>query len=646
MRIDDPKSRRVMLIGIDGAMLSMVEQYLAAGSMPILAGLLNEGAAVEALPSVPVDTPTNWTTIATGAEPVSHGINSFIAKWAGEELTAQDTERARSMQSTTSRAELLWETVGRHGGSSLVINYPVGWPPKGEGVRVIGGDTPGGVIWHKTREELYAQGPVRDSLLKLHGVTIDPTPLSFRPAPLWRGTVGSSPESVFLPVSGHEPAGFWAQRRLAGDKVRLTVSRDEAGEHQVADLAPGQWSDWISMVLDGRESATRFRLIRAEASGDVELYRNRVEPVDGYTHPTDLATGISSRHGPYVEGLECPYVPAGDDRPYGPANISGDVMLELAEQQVRWMTDVICEQDAEQPFDLLMSHFHLIDYLNHTMLAYLDPDYPYGAPAYRQLAEEIYVDAYRLVDQLIGGLVKGCGDRDTSVVVVSDHACLPCWRHISVVDILRQEGLVAYDWDSQAERYVLDPARSLVGPALQPQHVWVNLKDREPSGVVDPSDFESVRQRVIDALHAVVDPDTGERPFELVARRESLNLSGTAEDTVGDVVYFFKPTYTPWDGSHDAHSIGELSPQRMARKPIRPTHVVAGHHTPYLPAARRGLFHNSALSLWFGAGLAAAGRPAAPIHLRDVAPTMARLLGIEGPPQADGAVRYSLLGGD
>ena len=148
-----------MLIGVDGAMLSMVEQYLAAGSMPILAGLLNEGAAVEALPSVPVDTPTNWTTIATGAEPVSHGINSFIAKWAGEELTAQDTERARSMQSTTSRAELLWETVGRHGGSSLVINYPVGWPPKGEGVRVIGGDTPGGVIWHKTREELYAQGP-------------------------------------------------------------------------------------------------------------------------------------------------------------------------------------------------------------------------------------------------------------------------------------------------------------------------------------------------------------------------------------------------------------------------------------------------------------------------------------------------------
>lgn len=646
MRASDPKSQRVMLIGVDGAMLSMVDQYLEQGTMPALAGLLNGGTAVEALPSVPVDTPTNWTTIATGAEPVNHGINSFIAKWAGEELTVQDTARARSMQSTTSVAELLWETVGRHGGSSVVVNYPVGWPPKGEGVRVIGGDTPGGMIWHKTGEELYAQGPAQESVLQLHGVTIDPTPLSFRRAEAWPALSGSNSESAFLPISGHEPAGLWAQRRLVGGGVRLALSHDEAGEHQVADLVPGDWTQWIPMDLDGRSSATRFRLIRADPSGGLELYRTRVEPVDGYTHPADLAAGISSRHGPYVEGLECPYVPAGDERPFGPANISGEVMLELARQQVRWLIDVICEQDAAQPFDLLMSHFHLIDYLNHTMLGYLDPDYPYASEGYRRLTESVYEDAYRLVDELIAGLVSACGDRQTSVVVVSDHACLPCWRYISVLDILRQAGLVAYDWDSRTESYVLDPARSLVGPALQPQHVWVNLAGREPSGTVSPTDFETVRQRVIDTLDSVVDPETGERPFELVARRESLNLSGAAEDRVGDVVYFLKPTYTTWDGSRDANSIGELSPKRMARKPIMPTHVVAGHHTPHLPAARRGMFHNSALSLWFGAGLGAHGRLPAPIHLRDVAPTMAWLLGVPGPPHADGAVRYSLFGGD
>ena len=116
-----------------------------------------------------------------------------------------------------------------------------------------------------------------------------------------------------------------------------------------------------------------------------------------------------------------------------------------------------------------------------------------------------------------------------------------------------------------------------------------------------------------------------------MARRESLNLSGAAEDRIGDIVYFLKPTYTTWDGSRDANSIGELSPKRMTRKPITPTHVVAGHHTPHLPAARRGMFHNSARSLWFGAGLGAHGRLSAPIHLRDVAPTLAWLLGVPGP---------------
>ncbi|MDE0652322.1 MAG: alkaline phosphatase family protein [bacterium] len=644
MRVDGQRSRRALLIGVDGAMLSMVERYLEAGAMPALAGLLSGGTAMEALPSIPVDTPTNWTTIATGAEPVNHGINSFIAKWAGEEFTVQDTHRARSLQSTTSKAELLWETVGRHGGSSLVVNYPVGWPPKGDGVRVIGGDTPGGAIWHTTREELYAQGSLKESLLELHGVTITPTTLSFRPAESWAAAPGSDSCSAFLPVSGHEPAGFWAQRRIVGGHVRLALSRDESGEHQVADLAPGEWSEWLPMDLDGRESATRFRLIRAEVSGELELYRTRVEPVDGYTHPADLAADISSRHGPYVEGLECPYVPAGDERPFGPANINGEVMLELAGQQVRWMTDVICEQHEQQPFDLLMSHFHLIDYLNHTMLGYLDADYPYASPAYTRLAGSLYTQAYRLVDDLIAGIVRGCADSDTSVVVVSDHACLPCWRYVSVLDILRREGLVAYDWDSAAGRYVLDPANSLVGPALQPQHVWVNLAGREPSGTVEPRDYETVRQRVIDTLGSVVDPGTGERPFELVARREALNLSGAAEDRIGDVVYFLKPTYTTWDGSRDANLIGELTPERMSRDPIGLTHVVAGHHTPHLPAARRGEFHNSALALWFGAGLGAHGRPAAPMHLRDVAPTLGRLLGIPGPAQADGAVRYSLLG--
>jgi predicted AlkP superfamily phosphohydrolase/phosphomutase len=632
-----------MLIGIDGAMLSMVKKYIKAGSMPATARLLEGGTAIEALPSVPVDTPTNWTTLATGAEPVNHGINSFTAKWAGEELVAQDTQRARSLQSTTSQAELIWETVGRQGGSSLVVNYPVGWPAKGDGVRVIGGDTPGGMIWHKTQEELYAQGPVRESVLKLHEISMIPTPVKFEDATRWPGTEGDHTESTFLPITGFAPVGLWAQRRIFDGQTLLALSRHEDGDSLVADIAVGQWSDWIALDLAGTECATRFRLVAASSDGHFELYRTRVEPVDGYTHPAELAAHISKTHGPYVEGLDCPYVPAGDSRPFGPANLDGDVMLELAGHQVQWMTDVIAEQDATEPFDLLMSHFHFIDYVNHTMLGYLDRDYPYATPAYRALTENLYQQAYRHVDDLVAGLVEACGDTNTSIAVVSDHGCLPTWRYVSVVDILRQAGLVAYDWDHDRGTYVLDPKRSLVGPAVQAQHVWVNLAGREPDGPVDPGHYETIRQRIVDTLTTVVDPETGDRPFELVVRREAMGLKGIADNRIGDVVYFLKPTYTTWDGSRDAHIIGELSPQRMARQPITACPVVAGHHTPHLPTAERGDFHNSAMSLWFGNGLGAHGAPTSPIHLRDVAPTLTHLMNIEGPAQADGAIRYSLL---
>jgi predicted AlkP superfamily phosphohydrolase/phosphomutase len=42
--------------------------------------------------------------------------------------------------------------------------------------------------------------------------------------------------------------------------------------------------------------------------------------------------------------------------------------------------------------------------------------------------------------------------------------------------------------------------------------VSINLAGREPDGVVDPADFERVRDQVMDALGSFVDPKTGRKP--------------------------------------------------------------------------------------------------------------------------------------
>ena len=52
--------------------------------------------------------------------------------------------------------------------------------------------------------------------------------------------------------------------------------------------------------------------------------------------------------------------------------------------------------------------------------------------------------------------------------------------------------------------------------------VSINLAGREPDGIVDPADFEKVRDQVMDALSNFVDPKTGKRPVKAIHRREEI----------------------------------------------------------------------------------------------------------------------------
>ena len=42
-------------------------------------------------------------------------------------------------------------------------------------------------------------------------------------------------------------------------------------------------------------------------------------------------------------------------------------------------------------------------------------------------------------------------------------------------------------------------------------YIYINLKGRDPEGIVEPADYEKVQQQIIDALYSYVDPATGQR---------------------------------------------------------------------------------------------------------------------------------------
>ncbi len=68
------RQNKVIVLGIDGADPCFIRRMLRRGELPNIRALMRDGFFAEATPSFTAKTPQNWTTIATGAEPGSHGI--------------------------------------------------------------------------------------------------------------------------------------------------------------------------------------------------------------------------------------------------------------------------------------------------------------------------------------------------------------------------------------------------------------------------------------------------------------------------------------------------------------------------------------------------------------------------------------------
>ena len=52
--------------------------------------------------------------------------------------------------------------------------------------------------------------------------------------------------------------------------------------------------------------------------------------------------------------------------------------------------------------------------------------------------------------------------------------------------------------------------------------VSINLAGREIDGIVDPGDYEKVRDEVMDRLGSFVDPKTGKKPIKEIHKREEI----------------------------------------------------------------------------------------------------------------------------
>jgi predicted AlkP superfamily phosphohydrolase/phosphomutase len=116
----EPSAPVVYLVGIDGATWSVFDPLMAAGRLPHLKRLTEEGARATLRSMEPMASAIIWTTIATGKVPEKHGIRGFVVETAAGKRVP--------VTSTLRKTKALWNIVGEAGMEVGFIGWWVTWP--------------------------------------------------------------------------------------------------------------------------------------------------------------------------------------------------------------------------------------------------------------------------------------------------------------------------------------------------------------------------------------------------------------------------------------------------------------------------------------------------------------------------------------
>ena len=280
-----------------------------------------------------------------------------------------------------------------------------------------------------------------------------------------------------------------------------------------------------------------------------------------YTHPRSLKDEVERVAGGYLLDVEDFRT---DDK---------SALLERIYAKTRKHFAVARHLLTTKEWDFFMMVEMGVDRIHHGFWGFMDPThraYQKGNPF-----EHAIRDYYRHIDREVGEILDLLPP-ETVVLVVSDHGAKRLDGGICFNEWLIQHGyLTVKDYPgtpTPVDKVQIDWARTKAwGDGGYYGRLFLNVKGREPHGLVDPGDYESLRSELIEKIAAIRDPlgnplgSRAYRPQELY--RE---VHGVAPDLIvyfGDLfwrsvgsigsrsIYTFDNDTGPDGANHDWHGI-------------------------------------------------------------------------------------------
>lgn len=402
-----------------------------------------------------------------------------------------------------------------------------------------------------------------------------------------------------------------------------------------------------------------------------------VEPVNGalisglmtpglnsqFTYPPNLRLRLLEALGEYIIDVDIERGEAGMES-LGELATRVKHMSELQTRALKWLM----QEDPNWEFAMVMHRAP--DILCHKFWRYQDPTHPLYNEREAALWGNVIADAFEYLDAQVGELVDSAADKRTSIIVLSDHGFGALTHAVYLNQFFAERGLLTYrkQYANVLGSLLRTGINQLNHPLaaafkqrlfeLLPQlksnlhysmaygniewtatrayavgtmgNVYLNVRGREPKGIVAPEDYESARDEVIAVMKALHDPETRQPIFDAVYRREEI-YHGDALEEAPDVIGLIDGPYhiaaVDWrDERAPTHNIVE-----KVGKELLFVSDTSGQHRMdgILVAAGNG----------FAADAVFAQQP----QLIDLAPTILQLLGEAVPKDMDGRVLEELL---
>jgi predicted AlkP superfamily phosphohydrolase/phosphomutase len=537
--------KKIIFLGLDGLDPQLTEQFMAEGKLPNLARLAAEGSYHRLRTTFPALSPVAWSTFATGVSPAKHNIFDFLDRSLKTYLPQLSSARvgrprrvlklgrlriplSQPILELRRKSQPFWKILGKQGIGCTILRIPITFPPeKFDGKLLSAMSTPD----LKGTQGSFAQFTTRiDKATYENGSRY---PLR-RVADGFEGEV-EGPADTFL--ENETPL------RIPFRVVPKNGTFELHWQQRSCRLTPGESTPWQRLAFRtaiGSKANGMARFLVTETGAEFTMYVSPINidperPALPISHPAYYAVYLANLLGPYSTlGM------AEDTWALNEGVIDEDAFLSQAYDIFAERKAMYMEALESTRRGVVACVFDTSDRIQHMFFRHL---------ATSDRHQGTIAKMYQQMDDLVGKTISFV-QPDTALFVLSDHGFCAFRRGVNINSWLRDNGYLhlkdgkqesgpffeGVDWD-RTRAYAL----GLGG-------FYLNLKNREACGIVEPQEAEQLKQEIIGKLNMLRE-ENGDAPIHAVYATRSL-YRGPYLDAAPDFVVGYNRGYRcSWDGA-------------------------------------------------------------------------------------------------